>query len=989
MSTPENPLARYRSYSYHHILVACENSSVASYLLTSTDFFDFFLEKNPAASSGRVGTVAGVVGGNKYVVIFNGMVDAHLSIRNLSWETLTAANAVDGDRNTSMAVEGTMNIDEPRGWRFFEIIKNACATLNKDMIGVVWMVKTIFVGHGYTESNGDFTEMMTNIKPLLFYIQDVVGSFDETGSHYEIKFVGNNDGVARLPQMMRVADGITVKLGQSGEHKDVSLANAMLSLQNKVNQIYEKYYNCVSSSYVNALNKNTKTKITSPPFEKVLYLIKVDSPYDDKSKYKVTDGPQQIKDGIGTCEDPLILKLGESATVEQGMREIMSRCLQVKADTSDPVQKYTYKITSTIKSGADVKDVLENNKSIVGQVNGEYDYVIIFRVHQFPTFTNDLIGDIMKMPADDAKISGYTKHQIKQNLLTLDYIYTGKNIDIISFDMKMQGALSFLQIITTTNNLSGQMSGVGSRINTLANSDNRLNPNVRTPLFLSTPIKDPSLRNSQDSISSLDFASAMSAASTLEVGEATVVMLGNPYLMGALGSTDYQKEERRVLFHGDTMDSEQSIFSDWGDVPALAKINVRMPKSNDDLKSMEQGGGDYTAPFWYQDYFYVYGIKHMFADGLFTQELSLIALPNQSKLDQYFKQGAGATDDASKGVLCNEYVFGGESTHTGVVKKVLPVQQYTKSQMDLMTITLRDAAREIAPVMDLMTIQITRAIVLNESAAGDFFKGKQKIGDLNKQNPSYGITQFQLATARSVMKKTPKLLTYFNNLTNSNISDVDLIPDEKLIEALFDDKFALASTMCFVDYLRKTDTKEADLYGTKRFEFPEYVFRHYNSSRPDLDYPNTNEYARNSLRNLLNIQSNTQTEALNSATGKMESVESLSKNIFAGSTNSIFMTGLQNEETTIRDGEPVNTNLLIEERIAQLDGRPIIPGKSISPLKPNSKQKIEKTSAGNVLATYGTFDSASNSTQEDSAKAAERQTQKENDDKNKKDCRKT
>ena len=37
--------------------------------------------------------------------------------------------------------------------------------------------------------------------------------------------------------------------------------------------------------------------------------------------------------------------------------------------------------------------------------------------------------------------------------------------------------------------------------------------------------------------------------------------------------------------------------------------------------------------FWYDGHYYMYGIQHKFNDGQFTQDLHLLALPNESLLD--------------------------------------------------------------------------------------------------------------------------------------------------------------------------------------------------------------------------------------------------------------------------------------------------------------------------------------------------------------------
>ncbi len=997
MSTPENPLARFRSYSYHHILIACQDSGVASALLESKDFLGLFLEQTQTTQTNRIRSVKNTTPGldaTDYVVIINGMVDADLSISSIEWDSSTAANAVEGDRYNSLAVEGVMTIREPRGFRFMGRIKDACAALGKDTNGVVWMLKTVFVGHGNSEFIGDFTEMMTNIKPLLFFMENVTGTFDETGSQYEIKFAGNNDGYARLPQMMRVANGITVRLGGEGDKKDISLVGAMAALETKVNEIYDSFYNCVVEGYKKSLNASSQTQTTDVPFQRVHYSIKLEKPYTDTSAYKVTDGPQQSKDGIGKCDDPLILKLGQSATVEEGMREIMSRCIQVKKDAENTTQAYTYKITSTIKSGSDIQptkgDVNKTNLDAV-QFSNPFDYVVEFKIQQFPIVSNDLVTKIINQQAK-AGVPPEFPDNLGENLLTLDYIYTGKNIDIINFDIKMQLGMAFLQITTTSDNVLEQRSTL-LRNYKIANPDNRLGTNnIKSPLFLGVPIKDPALRNSQDSSATLSFDAALNAHASLEVAQATVTILGNPYLLGATGSTKYQVLEQKARSLQPTGDNND-IFKHWGAIPALAKINIRMPRSNDDFKLMEQGGGDFTQPFWYDGYYYVYSIKHMFRDGLFTQELSMVALLNQSKLNQYLTQGK----DDSKGFICEEYNFGDGSTinGSGVSSKVPIDQQYTNSQLIMMTRTLQLAALALGKVNDLQTIQITRAIVLNESLAGDFkFPGGQaKIGDVGQSHLSYGITQFGLATLRDTLKADPQALALFNdssiNDSSVTVANVDSIPEKNLINALYKDIFALAMTMSRVDFIRKQLPPSVGHFSDdRRDEFPEFVFRKYNgglgATLKTLDSRNIT-YARNALQNYLNIQTNKQPGFVDSVNGV---IPTLHTNIFDVALRIPGGTFDNPPKTTIGE-KTFDTYQLITDRIIQLGGGTVIPGQGIgTEVTSNTKPTVESTTAGDLLSRLNPDQIATGdaSTTQELEEARARQKEKKQADEKKRAC---
>ena len=121
MSTPENILSKYRTYSYHHVLVACESTSVAETLAKSGNLYKYInapgdeqytknsISRNPSTNSG------GIIG--DYIIITNNMVDSNFFIDDLKWMTVVAPTppkkGEDFEQFASFAVEGSMVVTEP------------------------------------------------------------------------------------------------------------------------------------------------------------------------------------------------------------------------------------------------------------------------------------------------------------------------------------------------------------------------------------------------------------------------------------------------------------------------------------------------------------------------------------------------------------------------------------------------------------------------------------------------------------------------------------------------------------------------------------------------------------------------------------------------------------------------------------------------------------------------------------------------------------
>ena len=117
----------------------------------------------------------------------------------------------------------------------------------------------------------------------------------------------------------------------------------------------------------------------------------------------------------------------------------------------------------------------------------------------------------------------------------------------------------------------------------------------------------------------------LSRHAALESVEAIVSIHGNPYLMS---QTNRRGSDTR---RGNATDGSDPsvIIQNWDSLPALVKVNIFMPSTNATPSSTSSFQRE---KFWYDGYFYLYAIDHKFADGQFTQDLHLLALPDESIL---------------------------------------------------------------------------------------------------------------------------------------------------------------------------------------------------------------------------------------------------------------------------------------------------------------------------------------------------------------------
>lgn len=664
MSTPASRLSTFRSYSYYHVLAMCDSSATADLLSNSTDP-DVWSHATPttAAVDARPNTEnlgpyspKRIAGGGKYIVLINGATDASYVITTAKWTSATAAGAVHGDRMTSIAVEGSLQVSEPKGIAFLDQVVKCSVALGVDSSQVVYVLKTFFVGHHDQVQIGDYIDTITDIPPVTFIVYDVTGSFNEAGGSYEMQFVGASHGATRLPQYSKSVSAMSVTAGDT-------LEQTFRKLQDNINDNYNKYFDCVYQQIERASGA-ADVETLKRSLRRVKYVIEVGPDYKDGSgtKYTVTNQPQQFKNTAG-CNDTAQITFPSHTSVESAISQIMMMSPQVLADmatgdTSDKV-KYEYKIHSAVVStpAADTED-------------GTLDYTVYYRVERFMTPKTIAFDPAFQVLAqDDEQLRSDPRYdRLRRNIIEFDYLYTGKNTDILEFDMKVNMGLAYLQTAVLSNTFKSQLER-SSNVQIQPSSQDVTNLPVKfggavvqMPVFFGSQIKAPILTNVQNAGTAIQSAYTLTKHASLEVAEASMTIIGNDLLLGTTNlTTSPQQLVRAATRETQTTNSvPEANFQDWSYTPAYVKIRIKMPRENDDFALFtgqsltgdprtDPGATDYARDFWFDGYYYVYGIDHIFDNGVFTQQLHMIGIPKKSAFESS-QANASKEIDMSSGV---------------------------------------------------------------------------------------------------------------------------------------------------------------------------------------------------------------------------------------------------------------------------------------------------------------------------------------------------
>lgn len=626
-------------------MVVCDSDATADALVNqSTDVVEAWLHPNhpdlitgkrvqkPGRGSNVEAMDAGVIANTKYeirtiqhrdgigqyCVLIHGATDADVSITKFQYSTLQNVAAVGNDRGTSVAIEGSIEISEPRGISFLNTIILCCNALGRDPATSRFMIKTFFIGTRGGDSPGepDVIETITNVKPLKFTILNLTGSFTPDGGVYSMSIVGAVNGQSRLPQFD--------KLDKSLSMRGNTLNDVIANIQQNINTTYDKLYNCVlGQAKLSEEALGYKPGVLSDPntgaLKRVQYVVEL-HPYYQSPRYKFTSSSQQAANSDGTCKDTGNVSNGKDFGIESALNLMMQSCQRVELDGSTGIEEaISLGRAGMIPVGTKVQyrvhTSVENNKP-----GSSVAAVVKYRVEPFP-----VPRGIMEIASDPN--SELAQRLVLPRTIHFDYMYTGKNVDILEFDMKLNMGMAYLMMGTVVNSFKTQGQPTASATKAVdgsvmaAAATRMTNTPVDIPVMFTTMVDLPPRRTTPDPVATHGNIWNMSKQASVESIGVSMKITGNLWLLESVNDSMMQLSDAVVDNSG------EMIYLEWGRMPGFAKINIKMPSSNDDIALFNSKDQSYATPFWYDGYYYIMGVEHVFEDGDFVQNVQLISMP--------------------------------------------------------------------------------------------------------------------------------------------------------------------------------------------------------------------------------------------------------------------------------------------------------------------------------------------------------------------------
>lgn len=598
-----NPLRDFRSYSYHFFIVACESTAVLEYLSSPAATDAFERDRQQGLTTPR-GTITAVDSGGrpigKYVIVIDTRHDVDIIIEDVHWGTQFVGDPNSSNSSVALNVvltDGVINFLEPRGVNFLNILATLGDQLDVDMICMPFCVKTVFYGH--TES-GQVVPLSSdaNGQPFGFVPVDITGTVDERGTTYKMDICGVVNGVVHNPAYNAICDNTCFPV-LAGQNLETHLQN----FEKVLNDTYVDQRKQVLNQYGSTIDLSAAADVK--------YKLVLES-NSLQLQYLTDFGSNQ--------PDALIIENGKhliKGTKEGGIAEVINklmmsskRWVQIAAqgDPPDAVdlentnRRYTFKVTQEFQSTSPsltTKSVVTCNIII-----SEYRYETV-------EIVSTPAGKTTKQPVPKIDPAG---------VVTFDYIFTGRNVDILGMEINLSMGLALLQTLAAAKAISTQgedtMGGqapIPQTVASAAPAAGGLNIHGRvrkgTPIFAPLQWAANYLKEMQDIQNTLtaeaiwkNFASYQSVNTTLNIH-------GSPRLMAKVINPDRT-------------------------TPLYVKVNIRMPNTPDDIWEYQLGGnqspGGYYSDFWFTGYYIILSVVNKFSGGMFTQELELVSLPQTS-----------------------------------------------------------------------------------------------------------------------------------------------------------------------------------------------------------------------------------------------------------------------------------------------------------------------------------------------------------------------
>lgn len=678
-----NPLDKFQSYSYQHILMVTDTTEGLYKIQEADKDGDFKTAsfENISLTTPMKGT--DINNGSGVYIVCDSRQNSNFSIKSVEYSSDLGSG---GNPDQTQILLGTlkMQIFDSNGMAFMNYLQYLMDTVLKcDAYDFMWALKTIFVGHTPEGNTEVITSSFISLKVITISV-----SFDMTGGTYDIIFGATSSGAPLLNSNSSITGHSSTNIKSDANR---TLLSVFQNFQNQLNKELKDYYDKLRVVQLpptgNPDSSEIKTNAVAAQGKLVQYMFTIPEEWNSwtvdggaaghqevdwkaKKTAQSTDTKQQQQDNKqkpNTAVGAISINIDPETQITKAINLILGRCDQLlkQAGSDKRTEGKNVKIHKTLAGITSDDKMLCLHWDII-----EYTIPLVVK-------DKNAKANVMG-PEWDSSADGQALRP--KNSLEFDYYFSGKNNDITHFDMKMANAVNLLLNTTMEHDVSGKI--LHNQKNDAKAKDTPTKENVsfirqNTPIYMPTKTADQKTAyayiapgSSQSARVKEEYTATLSgwyAQSNINV---KMRIRGNPNLMvraiqtiaphvsdiSTDGKTGSQMKAYRAHLNEHVVNEQKfestGLSKNLASWPLWIKVNIFAPNVNFDGKQIknDKGISDFATKFWFDEYYRAQTIVHTFgSDGTFSQEITMSAVPvNRANAERDAETKAKAIKDAKK-----------------------------------------------------------------------------------------------------------------------------------------------------------------------------------------------------------------------------------------------------------------------------------------------------------------------------------------------------
>lgn len=650
MSNPVNPLDKFRSYAYHHVLVAASSTEAVRTLTDVTLSNEQQFAQLQNLELGKKKMVPNSSSG--YYMICDTRHNSYFSITDFSYASTLSAGS---EKYVSIMVGNVdLRIVDPSGIAFLNYMKFLTDEMQISLYNMTFVIKTIFIGHTY---DGKVETVYQNAIPLLGSKMSISPSSQGSVIDWQMfplnnALVMNNGNYGKMFDM----SGVTSKTGK--------LKDAISSLENELNKASRKWYKSINLDILNSKGE-TERKEAAAGYGKLLqFMITVPDdwePFTVSGIYgAVTESKwsRHGKKGEVTTKDVTIgFKVTQDTTIIEIIELILKQSKEVNDLASNKARKEknlkAYVISTSMTSDDD-------------SITVHFDILN----YNIP----DISDDSGSQTGKDSTSASKAMTVSEKGKMEFDYIFSGKNTDILNFQIKLDNVTLFISDRAPL----GDKHTVETRKDQKDKTSDEVN-SEKKDIVLHVKAKDaiaiPAKTGSQQSNmaystetddrknlveSRQQFIYNLGMAQGISSTNAIMQIRGNPDLFSRFSDPDVGPHVKLIdsvkdvnyvanndnfengtngnyLSQSDVQNYKKYLVETYNkksggnfQTPQMYPFFIKINIFGQDFDALDKATSSNFIPykkFWYDGYYFVKKIEHKFSGGNFTQDVLICANP--------------------------------------------------------------------------------------------------------------------------------------------------------------------------------------------------------------------------------------------------------------------------------------------------------------------------------------------------------------------------